>query len=104
MPPLMTLFLAGGVATAQASSPPDYRAAYEHALKCFVVTSGYSDGTSSRRSWDAAMRMGQLQRLSNRQLNADLNRVSAQEGVRLARSPDYRAQLLSECRRLGLAS
>ncbi len=104
MPPLSILLVTALAATAQASPPPDYRAAYEHALKCFVVTSAYSNEASARRSWDAAMRLGQLQNLSNRQLNADLNRASAYEGVRLARSSEYRAQLLSECRRLGLAT
>ena len=92
------------VTVGEPTSPQNYRAAYEHALRCFVVTSSYSDETSARRSFDAAMRLGQLQNLSNRQLNADLNRSTAYEGVRLVRDRRYRDQLLAECRRLGLAS
>lgn len=80
------------------------RAAYEYALRCFVVTSNYADDASARRSFDAATRLGQLQNLSNRQLNADFDRAIAYEGVRLVRDRSYRDQLLAECRQLGLAS
>lgn len=104
MPALSIVLSASLALAAQASPSPDYRAAYDQALKCFVATSAYSDQASARRSWDAAMRLGQLQNLSNQQLNADLNRTSAYEGVRLARSAEYRTQLLTQCRRLGLAT
>jgi hypothetical protein len=89
------------------SAPPssqDYRTAYELAHRCFVVASSYHDEAGARRAYDAVMRLGELQRLSNRQLNADFNRFTAYESVRLARDADYRQQLTSECRTIGLAS
>lgn len=85
-------------------TPQANRVAYEFAHRCFVVTSGYRDESGARRSFDAAMRLGRLQNLTNRQLNADFDRFSASELVRLARDPRYRDQLIAQCRQIGLAS
>lgn len=101
----LSLALAAGVtAPGQAASAPDYRTAYEFAHRCFVLTSGFHDEAGARRAYDAAMQLGHLQNLSNRQLNADFDRFTASETVRLARDPGYRNQLTSECRAIGLAS
>lgn len=101
---VLTALLAGSMAVQGQPSAQNYRTAYEFAHRCFVVTSSYADDASARRSFDAVMRLGQLQNLSNRQLNADFNHYTAYEGVRLVRDRRYRDQLLADCRRLGLAS
>jgi hypothetical protein len=85
-------------------SSPDFRAAYELAHRCFVVTSGFRDEAGARRAYDAVMRLGHLRNLTNRQLNADFDRYTASEGRRLARDRGYRDQLTAECRTIGLAS
>jgi hypothetical protein len=92
------------VTATQAAPAQDYRTAYEYALRCFVVNSAYGNDASARRAFDAALRLGQLQSLSNRQVNDDLNRWTATEMVRTARDQRYREHLLGECRRLGLAA
>jgi hypothetical protein len=50
------------------------------------------------------MRLGELQNLTNRQVNVDLDSWTATEMVRIARDRSYRAQLLGECRRIGMAA
>jgi hypothetical protein len=92
-------------AAGAAQSPaPDYRAGYEFAHRCFVATSGYRDESGARRAYDAVMRLGRLQSLTNRQLNADFERFSAYETVKLASDHQYRDALLAQCRQIGLAS
>ncbi len=101
---VLTALLAGSMAVQSPPSPQNYRTAYEFAHRCFVVASSYHDDGAARRAYDAVMRLGQLQNLTNRQLNADFNHYTAYEGVRLARDQRYRNQLQSECRAIGLAS
>jgi hypothetical protein len=91
------------VAANQQAPAQNYQAAYEYALRCFVVNSAEGDQANARRAFDAATRLGQLQNFSNRQVNADLDRWTGTEMVRIARDLRYRQQLLSECRRLGMA-
>jgi hypothetical protein len=88
----------------QPAPAQNYRPAYEYALRCFVVNSAEGDEANARRAFDAATRLGQLQNLSNRQVNADLDRWTGTEMVRIARDRRYRDQLLGECRRLGMAA
>jgi hypothetical protein len=101
---VFTALLAGSVAAQGQPTSQNYRTAYEFAHRCFVVTSSYGDDAGARRAFDAAMRLGQLQNLSNRQLNADFDRFTAYESVRLVRDPRYKEQLRTECRAIGLAS
>jgi hypothetical protein len=100
----MAVLASAAMASGQAPTTPDYRTAYEFAHRCFVVTSGYGDEAGARRAYDAAMRLGHLQNLSNQQLNADFNHFTAYESVRIARDARYKEQLRSECRTIGLAS
>ena len=103
--PTFSVVLAGAVlASSQATPTPDYRTAYEFAHRCFVVTSSYGDEAGARRAYDAVMRLGQLQHLSNQQLHADFDHFTAYESVRLAREAHYKEQLQTECRTIGLAS
>lgn len=99
-----TALLAASIAAQNQPASQNYRVAYEFAHRCFVVTSSYHDDPGARRAYDAVMRLGQLQNLSNRQLNADFNHFTAYESVRLARDRRYKDQLVVECRALGLAS
>jgi hypothetical protein len=101
---LSMALVASAAAQGQAAPSQNYRTAYEFAHRCFVATSSYGDEPGARRAFDAAMRLGQLQNLSNRQLNADFDRFTAYESVRLVRDPRYKQQLLTECRTIGLAS
>lgn len=101
---VFTALLAGSVAAQGQPASQNYRTAYEFAHRCFVVTSSYRDDAGARRAYDAVTRLGQLQNLSNRQLNADFNHYTAYESVRLARDQRYKDQLLGECRAIGLAS
>lgn len=101
---VFTALLVGSIAAQSQPSSQSYRTAYEFAHRCFVATSSYHDEAGARRAYDAVMRLGQLQNLSNRQLNADFDHYTAYEGVRLARDQRYKNQLLVECRTLGLAS
>lgn len=96
-------FVMPSVALATAP-PPDYRQAYIYALRCFVVDGSYGDKPGAQRAFDAAMKLGHLQNLSNRQLNADLDEWTATEQVKTLRDPQYRMRLIGECRKLGLAS
>jgi len=96
--------LAASLAVQSQPSSQEYRAAYEFAHRCFVAASSYHDEPGARRAYDAVMRLGQLQSLSNRQLNADFNHFTAHESVRLVRDPRYKQQLVTECRTIGLAS
>lgn len=91
-------------AAGQAAGAPDYRPAYIYAQRCFAVASVVNDEAGGHRAFDAAMKLGRLLNLSDRQLNDDFATWSAAELVKATRDPRYRDQLLSECRRLGLAS
>lgn len=100
----MAVVLWGASAPTMAAPPPDYRAAYTYALRCFVVANSVDDKSGARRAFDAAMRLGHLQNLSNRQLNADLDHWGATELVKVVRDPAYKAQMMTACRKMGLAS
>lgn len=95
---------AAALGCANAAATPDYRPAYVYAQRCFAVTSAYGDNDGARRAFDAAMKLGRLLNLSNRQLNADFDQWSSTEMVKAARDPQYKEQLLGECRKLGMAS
>lgn len=107
----------GGVtpAAAQAARSAE-RTAYTQSLQCFVANNhaknrreGAGDPTgaaryeaSARRSFDAAMALGRSIGLSNRQMNADIGRVSGEELTRIAESEDYFRGQVATCRGLGL--
>lgn len=96
---IVAALMVSGPAQAQ-----DYRGAYTYSLRCFVVTTAVKDQAGAKRAFDAALKLGRLQNLTNRQINADLDRSTATELVRITRDGRYKAKLLSECRQLGFAS
>lgn len=101
---LSSLSLLAFTGTAQAQSSGDgSAAAYRYALRCFVAT-GRQDEAGARVSYNAALRLGRAQGFTNARINADFADTMSTENLRIARSEAYRQQLLSECRRLGMAS
>jgi hypothetical protein len=95
---------AAAICLTGATTTPDYHQAYVYALKCTVVANSAKDEDGAHRAFDAAMRLGHLQNLSNRQLNEDLDQWGASELVQMRVNPDYKAQMLAVCRKLGFAS
>jgi len=101
--PAITIVLLTTV-TSPAHAQNSQREAYQYALRCYVATRAAGDEISSRRSFDAAMKLGRQQGLSNRQLNADLDAWTATELVKITRDPRYKQRLLGVCRSLGLTA
>jgi len=97
-----SIILSSTLAHAQSADPR--RDAYEYAQRCFAVATVVKDDASARIAFDAAMKLGHLLNLSNRQLNDDFATWSSSEIVKTARNPAYKEQLLGECRKLGMAS
>ena len=81
-----TILLAASLPSAHAQ---DYRQAYIYALRCTVVANSAKDEGGARRAFDTAMKLGHIQKLSNRQLNADLAEWGATELVKITRDPTY---------------
>ena len=100
----------------QAATTQDTRAAYDAALKCFVAN-GNAEGerrdahdaagaarydTTGKQSFDAAMKLGRMLGLTNRQLNRDLNAVQATELPRMVKDRAYFIDAVATCKGLGL--
>lgn len=89
---------------APAKAAPDYAAAYDHAVRCFVVSGINKDRVGSRAAFDAALRLGQLQGLSNAEINVGLDWAIPRETENIRRDPTYKERILARCRQLGFAS
>jgi hypothetical protein len=86
---------------ASVAAPPDYAAAYQYALRCFVVNQ--QDEASQRVAYDAALKLGRLQGRTDKQISQDFHQSIATESVRIGKSAAYQRQLLAECRKIGMA-
>ena len=86
------------------AAQPDYGKAYHYALRCFVVTSVRTDPTSAKTAYDAAIKQAHLQDLSNEQVQDDFDHAIAVEAININRSPQYKQQLVEECKKIGLAN
>lgn len=87
-----------------APAKPDYAKAYDLAVRCFVV-SGWDDAHQhSRAAYDAAIKFGRAQGLTDRGVNDDFERAIATEGVKMTQHAEYRDQMLAACGKLGWAS
>lgn len=104
------IVLASG-ATAAASKQPspktaskaDYAKAYAMAARCMVFNTYVSDKATARVAFDAWKRLGELQGLTNRKMNGDMDQAVAYETVQLRQYPNYRAQTKVDCHALGWA-
>ncbi len=104
-----------GVAVAD-DTMQNTRAAYDAALKCFVAN-GNAEGerrdagdhegaarydASGKRSFDAAVKLGQMLGLTNRQMNHDLDTAQAIELPKMVKDRDYFIDAVATCKGLGL--
>ena len=100
----------------QAATAQDTRAAYDAALKCFVANGNAEaerrdahdaagaaryDATG-KQSFDAAMKLGRMLGLANRQLNHDLDAIQAAELPRMVKDRVYFINAVAVCKGLGL--
>ena len=80
---------------------PDYAKAHAMAARCMIFSSQYGNETHARAAFDAWKRLGELQGLTNRQLNGELDVLTKWETRRLHDDAVYRAQTRADCRALG---
>ena len=87
----------------KAAPKPDYAKAHGMAARCMIYSSIYRDEPRARSAFDAWKRLGELQGLSNRELNGELDVLTKWETQRLRDDPVYRSQTQVDCRALGWA-
>ena len=97
------LALCVAVPSQAAQSTKGTQTAYRYALRCFVLA-GTADPRGAKAAYDAAIRLGGVQGLSNRQMNRDFADAIATENIRFLRDQPYRQRVQAECRQLGMAS
>lgn len=99
---LGVILLNVAIAHAQAAKP-DYAGAYAYALKCFVASRDNGDAdAATRTAYDAVLKLGHAQGLTDSRINADFTRAIASEMIKFRRDESYRQSTLQTCQRLGL--
>ena len=111
---LCVVVMLSAAAHAQKSQADPNRRAYGYALRCFSIAAGTISDTrasaaevtaaraSSRRSYDAAHRMGGLMGLSPARIDEDITATNRAEAALVVRDSSYAQQRRAECARLGL--
>lgn len=89
---------------ASAQSAPDYATAYNHAVRCFAVSSINRDRAGARPAFDAAVRLGQLQGMTSAEVKVALDYGISREAENIRRDASYKGRTLAQCRKLGWAT
>lgn len=99
-----------------ASASDGNRIAYAAAMKCFVANAAAASDrkaagdpakaivyeANAKRSFDAAVKIGRIMGLTNRQMNKDLDDASARELSRMVADNAYFRNAVATCKGMGL--